>query len=266
MSDICKGVYVIGVDGAMGSAVRRAPTPHLDGLLADGVVTYRGRTVVPSSSYQAWGAMFHGVGPETHLIDGEHPCADDTPWPSFMLVAKRARPELPCASFSCWNPINQHILEPGLECHRVSLPDPELAAAASHYIRTTRPGMLFIHFDFIDGAGHSHSYGSDAYLEQIAATDAEVGRVLGAIRDAGQWDESLIVALSDHGGSGTSHGGDDPGCLEIFWGCRGPGVRQGVELEGVVGIAQTAPTVARALGIVSPKGWEARVPDGVFQA
>ena len=82
----CKSVFVIGLDGAMGSAMRKAETPHINALLSEGVVTYSAQTVVPSSSFQAWGAMFHSVGPDKHRIDGEHPCAEDVPWPSFMKV------------------------------------------------------------------------------------------------------------------------------------------------------------------------------------
>lgn len=266
MGSTCKRAFIIGIDGAIGSAVRRASTPRIDDLLGQGVVTYAARSVVPSASYEAWGAMFHGVGPVTHAIDGQHPCADRTPWPSFMMVAKQARPGTTCAAFSCWEPINTHLLESGLECRRVSLPDPELAAAAADYIRGTPPDLFFLHLDFIDGAGHKHGYGSDAYLRQITATDAEVGRVLDAIAEAGVWDESLIVLLSDHGGVGTSHGGDEPDCLEIVWGCRGPGINQGIELGAQVQIAQTAPVVLGALNIETPAGWAASVPQGIFES
>ena len=260
----CRRAFIIGLDGAMGSAMRRADTPHLDRLLAEGVVTYTARSVYPSYSYQAWGAMFHGVGPEKHAIDEDHPCADDTPWPSFMKAAREARPEFSCAAFSCWEPINTRLLEAGLDCHRVSLPDPELAEAAADYIRHSPPHLFFMHLDFIDGAGHAHTYGSDAYLAQITATDAHVGQVFDAIRAAGCWDESLVMVLSDHGGVDTDHGGKEPGCMEIIWSCRGPGINQGIELATEVGIADTAPVVMRALGLNAPVGWESSIPPGVF--
>ena len=70
MSGISQRVFVIGIDGAIGSSVRRASTPRIDDLLAGGVVTYGGRSVFPSASYQAWGSMFHGEGDE--LTGGPH--------------------------------------------------------------------------------------------------------------------------------------------------------------------------------------------------
>ena len=260
----CERVFVIGLDGAMGSAVRKAQTPNIDALLAEGVVTYSAQTVVPSFSYQAWGAMFHGVGPQKHQINGEHPIPEEVAWPSFMKVIKKARPELSFAAFSCWKPINTHIIEASVGCHSVSLPDPELALAAADYIRESPPHVYFMQFDFIDAAGHRHGYGTDGYLEQIATTDTEVGRVVEAIEDAGVFDESLIILVSDHGGDGKRHGTDHPDCLGIIWACRGPGVRQGAELVGEVNIGDTPSVVLHAFGLPAPAGWDGSVPEGIF--
>jgi len=264
----CKRAFVIGLDGAIGWTVREAETPNIDALLNEGVVTYSAKTAIPTASFEAWGAMFHGVGPERHRLDGSNPISEDAPWPSFMKIAKQARPETKCASFSCWAPINTHIIEPSCECHCVSMPDPELASAAAEYIRAQPPDVYFMQLDFIDAAGHSHGYGSQKYLEQITATDAHVGMVLDAIRDSGVFDESLIILLSDHGGVGTSHGSDHPDCTTIFWGCYGPGVARGVELElpiHQVNIMDTAAVITHALRLPTPDGWDARVPNSIFE-
>lgn len=248
MQGKCKRAFVIGLDGAIGWAVRKADTPNINAILSEGVVTYSAKTAVPSASFEAWGAMFHGVGPEKHRLDGSHPISEDAPWPSFMKVAKQARPETKCASFSCWSPINTHIIEPSCECHCVL--------------------WYFMQLDFIDGAGHSHGYSSPKYLEQITATDAHVGMVLDAIRDSGVFDESLIILLSDHGGVGKSHGSDHPDCTTIFWGCRGPGVARGVELEfplHKVNIMDTAAVITHAFGLTMPDEWDARVPNDIFE-
>lgn len=257
--------FIIGLDGAIVWAVRKASTPNMDALLAEGVITYSAETVFPSSSYEAWGSMLHGVGPEKHRMSRDHPCPEDVPWPSFMKVAKEVRPEIKCAAFSCWEPINTRIIERSIGCHCVSLPDPELAPSASKYIHADPPDIFFMQLDYIDAAGHSHGYGSGEYLEQISVTDCLVGVVLDAIRDAGVLDESLIVLLSDHGGEGKGHGGDHPDCMNIFWGCRGNGVRRGVELEHGLNIISTAPVIAHALGLPIPDGWEAKIPHGIFE-
>lgn len=265
MAERCKHVFIIGLDGAIGGSVRDADTPHIDAALAEGVVTYSAKTAFPSASFEAWGAMFHGVGTEKHQLGGDHLCPEDVPWPSFMKVMKETRPETVCATFSCWEPINTHIVERSCGCHRASMPDPQLVAAAGGYLRAGPPEIFFLHLDFIDGAGHSHGYGSERYREQITATDALVGDLLDAIRDAGVFEESLIVLLSDHGGVGTSHGSDHPDCMTIFWGCRGPGIRQGAELEDEVHIMDTAAVIAKAIELPVPEGWDAKVPEGIFE-
>ena len=193
MAEHCERVFVIGIDGAMGRAVRAADTPNIDALFAEGVISYSARTVMPSGSFPAWGTALHGVSPKKHGIGDEHPIAEEVAWPSFMKVIKQARPEFQFAAFCCWKPIITHMIEPSVECHSVSLPDPELAAAAADFIRKSAPDVYFMHFDLIDAAGHG--FGSDAYLEQIETTDAEVGQVVNAIGAAEVPDRSLVMLL-----------------------------------------------------------------------
>ena len=260
----CERAFIIGLDGAGGGAVREALTPHIDQLLAEGVWTYSAQTVFPSSSFPAWGAMFHGVGPERHGIDEEHPIAEDVPWPSFLKLARQAWPDGDLASFSCWEPINGRIIEPSCACHLVSLPDPELVPAVTRYIRTHDPKLVFVQLDHIDAAGHKHGYGSRAYLDQIEQHDLYLGAIVEAIRDAGWFEESLILLTSDHGGHEREHGTRDPQDMTIVWGCRGPGITRGRELESEVTITDTAAVVAHALGLPHPPAWEAKIPAGVL--
>lgn len=259
----CKRAFIIGLDGALGRSVEKAHTPNIDALLEDGVTTYSAQTVIPSASFEAWGAMFHGVGPEKHKLGGSGPCPEDAPWPSFMKLMRRERPQAMLASFSCWEPINSQIIEQSCGCDFYSMPDPELATSAAAYIRNNPPDMFFMQLDHIDAAGHSYGYESKPYLEQITETDTLVGLIIDAIKDAGVYEESLIVLLSDHGGEGKSHGSDHPDCMTIFWACRGPGiVRSGT--IGEINIMDTAPIVARTLGLTCPAGWDAGLPDGIF--
>ena len=146
----------------------------------------------------------------------------------------------------------------------VSMPDPQLAVAAEQYIRKEAPDIFFMHLDYIDGAGHTHGYGTQKYMDQINATDELVGLVINAIHNSGVFDESLIILLSDHGGVGTSHGSNAPDCMNIFWGCSGPGVKKGVELKEPLNIMDTSVVILYALGLPAPSNWDARIPNGLF--
>jgi len=270
----CNRAFIIGLDGLRGPAMNEAATPNIDAVLADGVRTYRAMTVMPSSSYPAWGSMFHGVAPDKHKIDGTTPIAEDVPWPSFMKLARQRNPAATLGAYCCWTPIINDIIEKSCDCDTLSLADAELTAAACQFIRSRRPDLLFLHLDEIDGAGHSKGYRSPEYLAKITATDALVGDVIAAIREISAYDDSLILILSDHGGvefttadgrTVHSHGLDDADCMEILWGCRGPGIANNLELNGDVNIMDTAPVVARTLGLPIPPGWDAKVPPGVFR-
>ena len=247
----------------MGRAVQEAPTPRVDQILDEGVRTYAAQTVYPSSSFPAWGALLHGVGPEKHQIDDDHPCAEDIPWPSFLKLALQSRSTCDLASFTSRDPINSKIIERSCGCQLVSMPDRELVYAAAAYIRTHDPKVLFMQLDHIDAAGHTYGYGSRRYLDQIARHDAYVGVVIEAIRQTERYADSLILLTSDHGGRGRWHGNRHPDCMTTFWGCRGPGIARGGEVVEV-NIVDTAAVVAQALGLPQPAGWEARVPSGVF--
>jgi arylsulfatase A-like enzyme len=144
------------------------------------------------------------------------------------------------------------------------MPDPQLVDAAEEYLRTHRPDLFFMQLDTIDGIGHSHGYGSKAYLQQVSTVDALVGRMIDAIRQAGMFDNSLFVVASDHGGFDRSHGSDHPDCMTVFWSCRGPGVARGAELDSDVNIMDTAAVVAHGLGLERPPAWDAKKPAGVF--
>ena len=259
----CNHAFIIGLDGVIGRCVKEAYTPNIDALSSGGVKTYSAKTVFPSKSFQAWGAMFHGVGPLKHELGSSNPCPEDVPWPSFMKLLHQERPRSRLASFSCWEPINSKIIERSCGGHRVSMPDLELADAASEYIRNHPPDMFFMQLDHTDSAGHTYGYGTTPYLEQITVSDTLVGLVIDAIKDAGVFDESLIIVLSDHGGKDKSHGSNHPDCMSIFWGCRGPGVVQGSDIDSL-NIMDTAPIVAHALGLTAPSGWDGRIPVGIF--
>ena len=169
-----------------------------------------------------------------------------------------------CALFSCWNPINLHIIEQSIEAHRVSLPDPELAVSAAEYIQQHVPDLFFMQFDLVDAAGHAHGYGSEKYFEQIEINDSEIGQIIDAIKDTGVYEDSLIMVISDHGGIGTGHGGDEPECLDIFWSARGPGIAQGVELGSQISIKDTPAIILHSFGVPIPEGYDSVITKEIF--
>ena len=268
----CKRVFIIGLDGLRGPAINETETPNIEAFLKNAAYSTHAQTVMPSSSYQAWGAMFHGVGPETHKIGGKTPITEDVSWPSFLKIAKQQRPELKMGAYCAWTPIIDDIIEKSCACDTLSLSDFELMPAALEYIRNEKPDIFYIHLDIVDGTGHTHGYRSEKYHEAIRLVDGWTGELIDAAKGLGDFEQTLVIVLSDHGGTEImtdkgirhSHGIDHEDCMKILWAASGPGVMPG-ELEPNFNIAATAPVVAHVLGLKAPDGWQAVVPAGLFK-
>ncbi|HZP40315.1 MAG TPA: sulfatase-like hydrolase/transferase, partial [Candidatus Binatia bacterium] len=99
------------------------------------------------------------------------------------------------------------------------------------------------------------------YEGDIAAWDAELGRLLGALGDLGVLDTTVVVVLSDHGEEFQDHGKLTHGVhlydelVRVPFVVAGPGVAPGRTATQVQGI-DLFPTLARRLGVPTP----ARLP------
>ena len=102
-------------------------------------------------------------------------------------------------------------------------------------------------------------------MQHIEKSVGEVGQVLQALEVSDVYSESLILIISDHGGFGTGHGGDEPECLEIFWSIRGPGIARGIELDQPISIKDTASIILHAFNTPIPKGYEGQIPARIFE-
>ncbi|RAP74197.1 alkaline phosphatase family protein [Paenibacillus montanisoli] len=264
-------VIIIGWDGA-GNFVQAAHTPHLDRLIQRGAIAFDAQTASPTISAECWGALMHGVSPDKHGLTNykaeKQPFPDNSPYPSIFRIIREADPAAKLASFSSWEPINFGIIESNLGVHKISLPDREVAQAAADYI-TGNPdiGLLFVHLDVPDIAGHKHGYNTPEQLRAIEETDENTGIILDALERADLLEDSLVIIVSDHGGGGeidTDHGSDHPLDKTIFWACAGPGIEPGTIMAAGLTITDTAAVVIHALGLDAPPAWEARLPERLF--
>jgi len=126
-----------------------------------------------------------------------------------------------------------------------------------------RPFFLWLHlFDphapYEAPPPYREQYKDAPYNGEVAFTDAQVGRLLDEFKAMGLYDNSLIVALSDHGESLGEHG--EPyhgnflyqGTMHIPLLVRVPGGRRGVVVSDLTSSIDVAPTVLDALGIERP--------------
>lgn len=176
MKTKCERAFIIVLDGA-GNSIKDTDTPNIHNLFSKGFLTYDARSSYPSISAECYGSLFHGVDPEKHGLTNDiassKPYPEDSPYPSFMKLAKEKWPEAKLASFCCWSPINAGIVEQSIDCHFESKPDALLAIEAAEYIKNNDPKIVFTALYAPDGAGHTHGYWSKKHYKQVTESDSQ---------------------------------------------------------------------------------------------
>ena len=104
---------------------------------------------------------------------------------------------------------------------------------------------MFVHFPDVDIVGHAQGWMSAAYLEQVTAADAAIGRLLESPPGGDDRDPLLPTTA----GNATVHGSTIPEDMTIPWIVAGPRIRQGRELTRPVRTVDTAATVLHLLGL-----------------
>jgi arylsulfatase A-like enzyme/Tfp pilus assembly protein PilF len=128
-----------------------------------------------------------------------------------------------------------------------------------------RPFFAWVHlYDAHAEYGAPEPFGSrfaaNPYDGEIAFVDAQVGRLLDALRARNTLDDTLVVAIADHGEALGDHGEDEHGVflydevIRIPWIVAGPGARHGHVVAEQVRATDLMPTVLDALGIEVPAG------------
>jgi len=265
---IVEHVVLVGVDGLSPEGIRRAGTPNLDRLMAGGSWTLHARGVIPTLSSPNWASMISGAGPDRHGVTSNDwqpdrlevpPVATgiDRIFPTIVGELHRARPDAVIAIVHDWDGFGR-LVERGAATvveHRNG------AAATVERARALlerRPTLLVIHLDHVDHAGHDHGWLSEPYLAAVRDADRLIGEIVTALRAADWWDRAALIVSADHGGIGTRHGGLSLSELEIPWIAAGTGIAAGRELKTPVSTTDTAPTIARLLGIPPHPAWTGR--------
>jgi len=134
--------------------------------------------------------------------------------------------------------------------------------------RGAKPFLAWVHFydphepyapPAAERARFAHPYDGE-----IAFTDAQLGRLLEALRAAGVEERTLVVVLSDHGEGLGEHGESTHGLLLYESTLRvplviaGPGVPPGRVVEERVGTIDVLPTLLALLGLPRPEGLPGR--------
>lgn len=275
-----KRVLLISLDGICVEGFKQAETPHLDKLLAGGVVSETTRVVMPSVTLPNWTSHLTGSGPEQHGVTDNGWTLDkhklpgiskdaEGYYPSVFAVLKEKMPQIKTAFYYNWEPLfypyNPKCLDEAnyLE-NDAYVPNYEKAFDFMDKNRQA-PALVFLYSVHTDHAGHKYKWMSPEYIRSIEEADAEIGKLLEKMRQADLYDDTHFFFLTDHGGIGRGHGGVSTHEMIVPWGIAGPGIAEGVKMEEANNTVNTAAVILSLFGVDKPDAWTGEVPETIFK-
>lgn len=273
-----KHVILIGLDGWGSYSLPKADMPHVKALMAEGCYTLHKRSVLPSSSAVNWASMFMGAGPELHGYTDWGSRTPELPsrvlnrngiFPTIFQLLRDARPEAEIGCLYEWEGIKFLVDTLALSHHQwisdfEKHPD-AICRAADEYLKARKPTLLAVCFDGPDHVGHEQGHDTPAYYEKLKELDDYVGRIVQSVKEAGIYEESILIVTSDHGGIGKGHGGKTMMEMETPFVIAGKGIRQGGAFGESMMQFDCASTIAHALGLQQPQVWIGRPMKQVFK-
>ncbi len=273
-----KHALVIGVDGVRVDALLESSTPNIDGLIAEGTISYdafAGGELDTSNeqvtfSGPGWASILTGVWIDKHGVAGNSSSAfEDSRFDAYPHFFRRIREQAADAylsSFVTWSPINEFIVAPG-DANEEFSPDVNdslegdamVTDAVVDHLTAQTPDVVFVHLDSPDFQGHLHGFSPmvPAYLEAIETVDAQIGRMLDAVRARPTYarEDWLVVVTTDHGGIEQMHGGQSAEERTIPFIVAGGATQRGETISPGPGHTAVPPTVLRHLEIAIEASW-----------
>lgn len=253
-------VVLVSIDGLRPDAIFKAPAPNLLRLIGLGVYCVRTQTVEPIATLPAHTSMLTGLSPARHGVFFNQYRAGHYQGDTVFSVAKKAG--LTTAMLFAKSKLN-YLADPRyLDFVYGELPanDPpgsrttaaRLAAVFEHHWSKDSYNLTFVHMREPDVAGHSQGWMSPGYLDAVAVADLAVGRIVSVIERTQHRNRTVLIVTADHGGKGRRHQTPHTETSTIPWIVVAPGAPEGLRIDRVLHVYDTAPTALAVLGLTMP--------------
>ncbi|RTE55160.1 DUF4983 domain-containing protein [Arenibacter aquaticus] len=214
-------LLIIGIDGCRPDGITTANTPSLDALMANGTYSLDARNTGITISGPSWSSMLTGVWEDKHgVVDNSFSGSNYTEYPHFFKRIEAFSTNYKTVSVSQWHPINDQMGQRLYKTVNTEDSSENTKLKAIDELKEEGLTALFVHFDDVDHAGHRSGFGPDnpAYLQAIETVDKAIGEVVQAMKSRSNYENEdwVILVSTDHGGIGTSHGGDTDEERTIF--------------------------------------------------
>ncbi|MHC3387987.1 alkaline phosphatase family protein [Streptomyces lavendulocolor] len=262
-------VLVVGMDGLRHDRIDAANAPHLKSMMRDGTyglsLLYAG-PMAATSSGPGWSTVSTGVWPDKHGVkDNTFTGKDYATYPGFLARLAQVRPELSTYAAVDWKPLDtQGTITAGADAALVLdgdrdgyvAHDATITAETEAVLRDRDPDVLFVYLGNTDVVAHANGTGQK-YLDAIAVQDAQLGRMLAAVRARPSYatERWTVIVTTDHGHvDAGGHGGTSIEERRTFVLATGPGIAAGARPLDTR-LVDVAATVFHQLGITPDPSW-----------
>ncbi len=276
---LAKHVVLIGLDGWASHDFGLAhDVPNLLYLMQEGSCAMHKRSVIPSSSGVNWATMFMGAGPEVHGYTTWNSHTPDVKsmatnangiFPTIFSLVREQRPNAETGCTFEWDGI-KYVIDTLSISHVKFFSEgwKSVERNCDHivqYILDKKPMLFAPCFDGIDGTGHDKGWYSEDYYNYLARVDVCIGRIIQALKDAGIFDDTIIIVTGDHGGHEKGHGTLALEDMESPYVLFGKNVRSSYSIKEPVVQYDIAATIAYILGLETPSVWRGKPTLEVFE-
>lgn len=228
-----KKVLIIGIDGLRSDALQQASTPNIDQLIATGFFTYDSWHLGYTVSGPSWSAMFTGVWHQKNgVTDNSYAGSNFANYPYYPHRVKEIKPNLYAVQVVDWAPMSTQVTNEQFDQKIIRTENDVTAVANAAINQLQNPNLdaMTVYFAKVDNMGHGSGFSpsNPIYMSAIHEVDSAIGRVMLALHARPNYNNEdwLVLICTDHGGTGTSHGGNSDAERHIWWIGSGNNVAQ----------------------------------------
>lgn len=261
-----KHVILIGIGGVSAESFQYSNTPVMNSLIKQGIITLKTRGVMPSLSAPNWATILSGAGPEQHgvtsnnwslLNQGYEPTITDADghFTSIFTIIRKQMPKAITSMFYDWEWLGTYVNKKYINKEQFVEGQVMITSVALNYFKKEKPLFTFIYYGLPDETGHIKGFNTKEYYQSINDIDTEIGKIVDEIKEEGLAQKTTFIITSDHGGIENGKVGESMLEIEVPWIISGPGIKRNILLETPNDLANTAPTIAKILGLKAPSEW-----------
>ena len=230
-SGIAQKLLILGIDGCRPDALLKADAANIRAIADRGLYTWWALSRPPTKSGPCWSSIFTGVWNDKHgVTDNTFANSRFDQYPMLFKRLKNADPSFYSGWFVNWPNLGTDMPH-GADAVAGDWSDANTLERTINLLSDEQTDALFVHFGAVDAVGHASGFDPEnsKYIDAIHVLDGQVGQVISAMKLRPNFSNEhwMVIALTDHGGYTTHHGGTMIEEMRTFFIITGDDVSRG---------------------------------------